>query len=107
MKVLHRTNHSNAAALPRGGLSRTGLSGGSVQQLMTPNPECIESSQTVFAAAQKMKQLNAGALPVCEVSIKITLLDTILTPIRARTTILLELSPIEILSCGVSLRIRT
>lgn len=53
----------NAAALNLGGVGGTNR----VAHLMTKNPECIDSNESVQAAAAKMKKLNAGVLPVCEV----------------------------------------
>ncbi|MBF6221661.1 CBS domain-containing protein [Nocardia gipuzkoensis] len=35
------------------------------RDIMTPNVECVRSSDTVVAAAQRMAELNVGALPIC------------------------------------------
>lgn len=35
------------------------------REIMTPNVECVRSSDTVVAAAQRMAELNVGALPIC------------------------------------------
>ncbi|MGV9973294.1 CBS domain-containing protein [Nocardia beijingensis] len=34
------------------------------REIMTPNVECVRSSDTVVAAAQRMAELNVGALPI-------------------------------------------
>ncbi|MBF6226006.1 CBS domain-containing protein [Nocardia abscessus] len=34
------------------------------RDIMTPNVECVRSSDTVVAAAQRMAELNVGALPI-------------------------------------------
>ncbi len=36
------------------------------REIMTENPEFVEGSTTVLEAARRMKELNIGALPVCE-----------------------------------------
>jgi CBS domain-containing protein len=35
------------------------------RDIMTANVECVRSSDTVVAAAQRMAELNVGALPIC------------------------------------------
>src|SRR5688500_17698663 len=35
------------------------------REVMTENCECIGESETVLDAAQKMKDLNVGSLPIC------------------------------------------
>ncbi|MGY1869669.1 CBS domain-containing protein [Nocardia gipuzkoensis] len=35
------------------------------RDIMTRNVECVRSSDTVVAAAQRMAELNVGALPIC------------------------------------------
>ena len=35
------------------------------RDLMTPNPECIGESDTLVAAAQRMRDLDVGSLPIC------------------------------------------
>ncbi|MGK8522463.1 CBS domain-containing protein [Nocardia asteroides] len=35
------------------------------RDIMTPNVECVRSSDTVVAAAQRMAELDVGALPIC------------------------------------------
>ena len=35
------------------------------RDLMTPNPECIGESDTLVTAAQRMRDLDVGALPIC------------------------------------------
>lgn len=37
-----------------------------LQDIMTPNVECIGPDETVEAAAQRMRDLDVGILPVCE-----------------------------------------
>ena len=37
-----------------------------VQDIMTRNVVSIQASDTLQAAAQRMRELNIGALPVCE-----------------------------------------
>jgi len=36
-----------------------------VNEVMTKGVECIRPSESILAAAQKMKSLNVGTLPVC------------------------------------------
>ncbi|MPZ51069.1 MAG: CBS domain-containing protein [Dehalococcoidia bacterium] len=36
-----------------------------VQEIMTPNPYCLNITDTIQHAAQEMKQHNIGVLPVC------------------------------------------
>ena len=38
----------------------------SIGEVMTRGAECVSPSTTIQEAAQKMKDLNAGPLPVCE-----------------------------------------
>jgi CBS domain-containing protein len=35
------------------------------REIMTPDPECIRSSEPVREAASRMAELNVGALPIC------------------------------------------
>lgn len=35
------------------------------REIMTPGAECIGENQTLEEAAQKMKELDVGALPIC------------------------------------------
>lgn len=35
------------------------------REIMTPDVECIRSSDTIVTAAQRMAELNVGALPIC------------------------------------------
>jgi CBS domain-containing protein len=35
------------------------------REIMTPNPVCMRSSETVYDAAQRMAELGVGALPIC------------------------------------------
>jgi CBS domain-containing protein len=35
------------------------------REIMTPNPACMRSSETVYDAAQRMAELGVGALPIC------------------------------------------
>ncbi|MFF0905460.1 UNVERIFIED_CONTAM: CBS domain-containing protein [Kocuria sp. CPCC 205316] len=35
------------------------------REIMTPGTECVGENQTLQEAAQKMKDLDAGALPIC------------------------------------------
>jgi CBS domain-containing protein len=35
------------------------------REIMTPNAECVRSSDTVLDAARKMADLSVGALPIC------------------------------------------
>jgi len=35
------------------------------RQIMTPDPECAQASETVLDAAQQMARLSVGALPIC------------------------------------------
>ncbi|WP_040778856.1 CBS domain-containing protein [Nocardia pneumoniae] len=35
------------------------------RDIMTPDVECIRSSDTIVTAAQRMAELNVGALPIC------------------------------------------
>ena len=35
------------------------------REIMTPNPTCMRSSETVYDAAQRMAELGVGALPIC------------------------------------------
>ncbi len=35
------------------------------REIMSSNPECIGEDETLVVAAQKLKQLNVGALPIC------------------------------------------
>lgn len=35
------------------------------REIMSSNPECIGEDETLVVAAQKFKQLNIGALPIC------------------------------------------
>lgn len=35
------------------------------RDIMTPEPECIDSDSTVLEAAEKMARLDVGALPIC------------------------------------------
>ncbi len=35
------------------------------REIMTPNPECIGEDESVVVAAQKLKRLDIGALPIC------------------------------------------
>jgi CBS domain-containing protein len=37
-----------------------------ISEVMTRGAECVAPSATIQEAAQKMKDLNAGPLPVCE-----------------------------------------
>jgi CBS domain-containing protein len=37
-----------------------------VSDVMTPHAECIEPGASVRAAAQRMRRLDVGSLPVCE-----------------------------------------
>jgi len=36
-----------------------------VKDIMTPKPECVRPDETLQAAAQKMRDLDVGPLPVC------------------------------------------
>jgi len=36
-----------------------------VKEVMTPGVECVQPNDSIAAAAQKMKDLDVGALPVC------------------------------------------
>lgn len=35
------------------------------RELMTPNPECIDEGSTLQLAAQKLRDLGVGAVPIC------------------------------------------
>ncbi|WP_067472910.1 CBS domain-containing protein [Nocardia amamiensis] len=35
------------------------------REIMTPDVECIRSSDTIVTAAQRMAELNVGAMPIC------------------------------------------
>ena len=35
------------------------------REIMSSNPECIGEDETLVVAAQKLKQLDVGALPIC------------------------------------------
>ncbi|WP_454197410.1 CBS domain-containing protein [Nocardia sp. Marseille-Q1738] len=35
------------------------------RDIMTPDVECVRSSDTIVTAAQRMAELNVGALPIC------------------------------------------
>jgi CBS domain-containing protein len=35
------------------------------REIMSSNPECIGEEETLVVAAQKLKRLNVGALPIC------------------------------------------
>jgi hypothetical protein len=50
-------------------LNTNGQASGSkkVKDFMTAHPECVDSSETMINAAQKMKKIDTGVLPVCEV----------------------------------------
>src|SRR5262245_20979872 len=37
-----------------------------ISEILTPNPQCISPETTLAAAAQKMKSLDVGMLPICE-----------------------------------------
>ena len=37
-----------------------------ISEILTPNPQCIGPETTLTAAAQKMKSLDVGILPICE-----------------------------------------
>ena len=37
-----------------------------ITEILTPNPQCISPDTTLTAAAQKMKSLDVGMLPICE-----------------------------------------
>jgi CBS domain-containing protein len=37
-----------------------------INEILTPNPQCISPETTLTAAAQKMKSLDVGMLPICE-----------------------------------------
>jgi len=37
-----------------------------VHEIMTPRPECISPEATLQHAAERMKELDVGAVPVCE-----------------------------------------
>jgi CBS domain-containing protein len=41
------------------------------QEVMKPGVECISPSSTALLAAQKMRDLNVGFLPVCDASKKV------------------------------------
>ncbi len=38
-----------------------------VSDFMTKHPECVDASETMVSAANKMKKIDTGVLPVCEV----------------------------------------
>lgn len=35
------------------------------REIMTPNAECVSSDQTIAEAAEKMRSLDVGSLPIC------------------------------------------
>ncbi|WP_030452834.1 CBS domain-containing protein [Herbidospora cretacea] len=35
------------------------------REIMTPNAECVNSDQTIAEAAEKMRSLDVGSLPIC------------------------------------------
>lgn len=37
-----------------------------ISEILTPNPQCISPETTLASAAQKMKSLDVGMLPICE-----------------------------------------
>lgn len=37
-----------------------------ISEILTPNPQCISPETTLTMAAQKMKSLDVGMLPICE-----------------------------------------
>jgi CBS domain-containing protein len=37
-----------------------------ISEILTPNPQCVSPSTTLVHAAQQMKTLDVGMLPVCE-----------------------------------------
>ena len=37
-----------------------------ISEILTPDPECVKPETTLRRAAQKMKDLDVGMLPVCE-----------------------------------------
>jgi len=37
-----------------------------LKEIMTPNPECISPGESLQAAAQRMRELDVGPLPVCD-----------------------------------------
>jgi CBS domain-containing protein len=37
-----------------------------IKEIITPNPQCISPDASLIEAAEKMKKLNVGILPVCE-----------------------------------------
>jgi CBS domain-containing protein len=37
-----------------------------ITEILTPNPQCISPETTLTTAAQKMKSLDVGMLPICE-----------------------------------------
>lgn len=37
-----------------------------ISEILTPNPQCISPDTTLATAAQKMKSLDVGMLPICE-----------------------------------------
>jgi len=39
--------------------------GKTARDIMSPNPECIGEDETLVVAAQKLKRLDIGALPIC------------------------------------------
>ena len=37
-----------------------------ITEILTPNPQCISPDTTLTTAAQRMKSLDVGMLPICE-----------------------------------------
>ena len=39
--------------------------GKKARDIMTPDPECIQETETLLVAARRMRDLDVGALPIC------------------------------------------
>ena len=41
------------------------MMGKKARDIMTPDPECIQETETLLVAARRMRDLDVGALPIC------------------------------------------